>query len=245
MVLLRGVGMWVYIPWLLACPSTNTGGYEPVARKDAGAPLNVCAEACSSTSQCLSGFVCSTAGRCVPQTPPPSCQVDIQCHALQSGWREGCTQDNSCPTNQACIGSAADPGWCARVPTSDIPCIQTGQENVQQTRKDGSGNVTVCGLRTQRCLEGVCRVPCTQDAQCGGEYPICNTARGLCACSSTSCETNASVCQDGTCRCARNEDCTEAADRCQDGVCGCSGVGVCEPETRAHPGTRWACETAR
>lgn len=239
----RGVAlMLVLCASAAGCPTTNTGGYEPVGRRDAGPPVLACEEACLTNADCLAGFVCGSFNRCEPERPPQACERDIQCHARQSGWRETCLMDASCPANQACVGGANDPGWCARKPTSDIPCTMTGQETLTLARKDGSGTVSVCGVTTQQCLEGLCRVACRSNGDCGGEYPFCNTTTGLCECSVNSCRTNSSTCVSGRCECVTDDDCTVASDICRNGACNCSSVAACTPTARVHPGTRWVCE---
>ena len=109
--------------------------------------------------------------------------------------------------------------------------------------RDGTGSVTVCGIPRAHCnfSSGACFVGCRVDGDCSGETPHCNATSGLCECTTHSCHTNSSVCTQGTCRCAQDNDCTLNADLCFDGACGCSTANICTLP-RAHPGTNWQCE---
>lgn len=109
--------------------------------------------------------------------------------------------------------------------------------------RDGTGTVTVCGLPRAHCNDttGTCFLGCQLDADCGGETPHCNSGSGLCECTANSCHTNASVCEQGTCRCNKDADCTQSADTCFDGACGCSATRVCSL-AHVHPHTTWVCE---
>jgi len=108
-------------------------------------------------------------------------------------------------------------------------------------KKDGSGQVEVCGNHHAKCYQRACYLGCIRNQECGGETPVCNTATARCECDTGSCVTNASVCNRGVCQCARNEDCTVTSDTCFEGRCGCSSTSVC-PQATVHPNTVWVCE---
>lgn len=225
----------VFVPGCVD-PPENT--YE---RRDAGQPHppvgDFCAERCATTSDCLSGYTC-TGNRCQPPSTG-TCTTHGQCQVQESGWGPECNGDNYCAVTHVCI-KVDNKGWCAQKPSYVSPCTQALPE-MQMPHFATGESVTVCGNPRMRCGAGVCFVGCASDADCGGEYPACNTVTGVCQCTSTSCHTNASTCESGKCRCMRDQDCTVAADKCFEGVCGCSSSQVC-PSTTVHPNTRWVCE---
>jgi hypothetical protein len=230
--------------WLLAssCTAEIVDDYSS-RRQDAGTgPTRVglyCEEACTGNTDCLSGTTC-TGGRCVA-TSSFTCATADDCLVRLGGWGPACQQDSQCTAAlQACVAVGGG-GSCARTPTTQVPCSQTGHDDLTMTRVGSSATVTVCGVNRARCADGACFLACRDDADCGGEVPVCDMTSGRCRCSATSCRTNASVCQQGVCRCARDADCTVSSDKCYQGTCGCSTVAVC-PETRTHPGTSWVCQ---
>jgi len=198
-----------------------------------------CQEVCQADDDCSADFHC-VEQRCFHRQVRLECDADVQCVPQASGWYTACDDDTACP-GQACI-EVEGSGRCAVVPSEFLSCEQIGMQVTERPRRGAPGMVGVCTQTRSSCQDGRCNVLCQVDAHCGGEYPHCDLPSGRCQCTPTSCQTNASVCQDGLCRCTSDADCDQgAADTCYGGFCGCSGTAIC-PEQTSQPGTVWSCE---
>jgi hypothetical protein len=198
-----------------------------------------CQEVCQADDDCSADFHCFEQ-RCFHRQVRLECDADVQCVPQASGWYTACDDDTACP-GQACI-EVEGSGRCAVVPSEFLSCEQIGMQVTERPRRGAPGMVGVCTQTRSSCQDGRCTVLCQVDAHCGGEYPHCDLPSGRCQCTPTSCQTNASVCQDGLCRCTSDADCDQgAADTCYGGFCGCSGTAIC-PEQTSQPGTVWSCE---
>lgn len=232
---------------------TGGAGGQAGAGGAAGGPgeLQFCQEECQTADDCLDGHRCDE-GRCWPESVPTQCEDDNTCVALFSGWLTamGCEATADCDGGEAGTQACVDfdgMGICAFIQGEFIDCETLGMERVNLPLREGGGEVEACSQTRAECRDNICTIPCRGDMDCSltPEYPVCNVESGRCVCAEGSCMTNASICgDDGICRCAGNEDCTEGAvDTCIDGFCGCSGPEVCTGD-RAHPNTAWVCEPA-
>lgn len=222
--------------------TSGPGGADGGSGGAGGAPgieAFFCQEVCQADDDCSADFHC-VEQRCFHRQVRLECDADAQCVPQASGWYTACDDDTACP-GQACI-EVEGSGRCAVVPSEFLTCEQIGMQVTERARHGAAGTVGVCTQTRSSCQDGRCTVLCQVDAHCGGEYPHCDVPSGRCQCTPTSCQTNASVCQDGLCRCTSDADCDQgAADTCFGGFCGCSGTAIC-PEQTSQPGTVWSCE---
>lgn len=210
-----------------------------------GSDYKLCVEECAEDADCADGFTCQN-DRCLPAAPVAGCAEDSECTALFSGWITMCAAQADCP-GQVCV-AFGEGGVCANAPSEFVMCAAFGQAESEQALFPEGDAVTVCAQTRARCNDSgetaYCETFCAEDAHCAAaDYPVCDVDSGRCVCTADSCAFNASVCgDDGICRCAADEDCTEGnTDTCYDGVCGCSEATIC-PEDTFNPGTQWVCE---
>lgn len=200
--------------------------------------LMFCTDVCAEDSDCtLSemdlGFACVDE-RCTP-APADGCTDDLECIAQFSGWSVACAEATPCAFGQcAAVGEG---GLCAFEPVDGACTAPT--EMLTVTTILGA-EVTVCGQPRAACEEDVCRLRCSDDTHCEATplTPICDVESGSCVCTmDEQCAmaepgVGVSVCMDGRCGCAGDDDCAEVAnaDVCVEGSCGCSEDSVCERE---------------
>jgi hypothetical protein len=205
--------------------------------------------ACAST--CVAGEICCR-GSCVAETtgcPDESCRSDTDCSGECSVCSEGACTDS----DDRCFGdcSRCFGGTCFADPIQCTGC--------QVCFFDPGTNTGTCGdwdplcRSGQRCVDGVCGIPCDDDIPCPGECHTCiegfcqvdqekcfgdcgscaNT--GVCVANAQSCtgcevcsfnpETNTGTCIDWNARCP-------AGQTCRLGVCGifCDDATPCPGE---------------
>ncbi|MCA9545770.1 MAG: scavenger receptor cysteine-rich domain-containing protein, partial [Myxococcales bacterium] len=227
---------------LADCAFDGVGIHNCAAAENVGV---MCLVACAEDADCADGFTCQN-DRCLPAAPVAGCAEDSECTALFSGWITMCAAQADCP-GQVCV-AFGEGGVCANAPSEFVMCAAFGQAESEQALFPEGDAVTVCAQTRARCNDSgetaYCETFCAEDAHCAAaDYPVCDVDSGRCVCTADSCAFNASVCgDDGICRCAADEDCTEGnTDTCYDGVCGCSEATIC-PEDTFNPGTQWVCE---
>jgi hypothetical protein len=232
----------------MAGASGEHGGAEAGASGQGSSPeqAKFCTYRCTSPDQCGTGNTCSDAGRCVPISGAPSCNVNDDCTPSASSWSEQCMSDGDCfGTGYVCVGLGAA-GWCAQVAAPD--CF-SGAPSVF-TRFGSTDQVSVCSIPGV-CQRHQCVTSCAVDADCPIGGPHCQTSTHLClGCTSDGECTSAGVSHcdipSGTCQCAFDSDCTGAApgtgipgtDQCVNGTCGCSSASICTE----NPDSTIACE---
>ncbi len=136
---------------------------------------------CLERAHCAEGQICSLpAGTCVQgcNGGPPCPSAQPTCDAMTSLCR-GCTDDGDCTEDERLC--ERDTGRCLQCFTN-ADCV--GERNLC----DPSGRCVEC-LSDGHCEEeqercssvlGECSVPCTANAGCEGDDPICDLAIGYC-----------------------------------------------------------------
>jgi hypothetical protein len=233
-----------------AGPASDSGHHDGGAGVDHAGPSNgkFCQEQCGQTTDCLSNFECQSSNRCIyTGDRPDPCTSNESCHLTMSG-STACTTSANC-TGRICVHYGGGT-YCAVQPNQYVSCTQMTMAEVTVTDVDNA-SVTVCLNTAYECNTGTgnCWNPCTDNNECSGLTPHCNTTTRLCECvasPSDSCATSGNgghACVDGTCGCRVDEDCNGAGfTKCYDGWCGCASVADCTAQ-RAHPGTTWVCAT--
>lgn len=168
-------------------------------------------DACKSDADCLNGYFCSTAGRCLEERP---CQNDGDCnngaHCDPDGRcvPDECREDGDCGQGEYCSGNAC------------VAC----------TRNDECDPGFYCDLVVHECKEVVCTPDCTGQ-ECGPDG---------CGGSCGSCSGGATCDADGQCvaaeECEAKGDC-ELGQLCVDGYCvtGCENGRDCPDGLDCYP----------
>jgi hypothetical protein len=207
---------------------TSEGGAGGAGGVAADGALS-CLFSCANDDDCLkpgndTTFRCNaTSKRCEDRTL--TCGVQSDCLAHTSYWPAGCTINDDCGQQEACVAFRGA-GFCA--PMAIDGCGVDAM--ITLPLFDGGGDQAVCGSADARCIAGACSFGCAVDG-CGDAGGVCNAASGVCTCE-TGADCDSGVCQASRCvsaPCVTSDDCAgdDGLDTCVNGKCGCGSSDSC------------------
>jgi hypothetical protein len=137
----------------LTCSSNGqcAGGLCQVDARGAG----LCHRACTASSQCGTGDICTSAGFCF-KNPAPSPQ--------QCVFNKDCATTGDTCINGVCHAACTTAGGCAN--PADF-CDQGICQPDWRRRAECSLD-TDCSYALDQCVDGTCKTRCMQDADCSG-----------------------------------------------------------------------------
>jgi hypothetical protein len=253
-------------PGVLSCTDTSQCGAQKICSSGCCAPVTGCAtssdctdaalphcnasshvcEKCSSNTQCASGKVCSTSGRCESGCASDTdCKVAGKTKCTTGGYCGECKASSDCTDASkpicgggVCFGCASNADCGGATPV----CNSSSKACVVCLDAQNSGGVnpacTTAGKNA--CLNQTC-VTCIPSAnEASGQNGACvATSVSTPACSATAtCVACLASANDATT--GKNPLCGDAAKPSCDAtsVCGCSASAQCEAGKSCDPGTK-------